>query len=386
MLQLLLAQKPRRERADLLVASQGNAESPPTAAPQELRPPAPARAARAAPSGMLSLLAQPRVLLQQHRAGITHSLGIICQLAPAASSAASQGQRSAAPHRDVPLVEPEGCTICTETLGVSGVGRLDCCDHSFCFHCISQWVKQDSSCPLCKGEVRRLSRVDAAGVQTEEHEVPYRRQSPEGTPEEGSDEEGGSAEEGSEEEGSDDEEMAQPLSGASSSSWSRGPQGRSRRRAPSPSDRVLRPRPSQFVLASPPHPPHLAPGQSGGAAHVAESMIEGHGLFASRDIEAGEEVVRFGAGTEMAAAQWPAHCQGKGLPLWGAFHSGRPGVGVAYDPTWQSMSQRPKWSYLNAASDPNAEMDPTSWPLLVCRAKRRICVGEEICISYGEHP
>ena len=112
-------------------------------------------------------------------------------------------------------------------------------------------------------------------------------------------------------------------------------------------------------------------------------MIQGHGLFASRDIQAGEEVVRFGAGMEMAAARWPAHCQGKGLPLWGAFHSGRPGVGVAYDPTWQSMSQRPKWSYLNAASDPNAEMDPTSWPLLVCRAKRRICVGEEICISLS---
>eukprot|EP00803_Ostreobium_quekettii_P008545 evm.model.scf_3196.1 EVM.evm.TU.scf_3196.1 scf_3196:7903-12257(-) len=49
------------------------------------------------------------------------------------------------------------CGICFDE-GVADVGMLDCCEHTFCFNCISRWMEEESRCPFCKEEVKRLTR------------------------------------------------------------------------------------------------------------------------------------------------------------------------------------------------------------------------------------
>lgn len=41
------------------------------------------------------------------------------------------------------------CGICLTEEEVER-GKLDCCDHFFCFGCIMEWSKVESRCPTCK--------------------------------------------------------------------------------------------------------------------------------------------------------------------------------------------------------------------------------------------
>jgi hypothetical protein len=48
------------------------------------------------------------------------------------------------------------CMICLSDCGKSIRGKIDCCDHHFCFICIMEWAKIESRCPACK---RRFSTI-----------------------------------------------------------------------------------------------------------------------------------------------------------------------------------------------------------------------------------
>lgn len=54
--------------------------------------------------------------------------------------------------------EKPTCGICFDN--VSDRGKMDCCDHMFCYTCIKPWLTRSSSCPHCKREVKNLSRTD----------------------------------------------------------------------------------------------------------------------------------------------------------------------------------------------------------------------------------
>ncbi|KAI6683305.1 hypothetical protein NL676_029218 [Syzygium grande] len=48
------------------------------------------------------------------------------------------------------------CEICLTEEGRAVRGRIDSCDHYFCFVCIMEWAKVESKCPMCK---RRFSAI-----------------------------------------------------------------------------------------------------------------------------------------------------------------------------------------------------------------------------------
>ncbi|PFH32909.1 zinc finger, C3HC4 type (RING finger) domain-containing protein [Besnoitia besnoiti] len=58
----------------------------------------------------------------------------------------------------------EECSVClTELETVNEVATVDDCRHSFCLGCISRWVRQSRSCPLCRGPTTTVSLWKARG-------------------------------------------------------------------------------------------------------------------------------------------------------------------------------------------------------------------------------
>ncbi|KAK9829772.1 hypothetical protein WJX72_007809 [[Myrmecia] bisecta] len=49
------------------------------------------------------------------------------------------------------------CGICHEE-GISEIGELDCCEHSFCHPCITQWAEIETRCPFCKSRFTQIQR------------------------------------------------------------------------------------------------------------------------------------------------------------------------------------------------------------------------------------
>ena len=47
-----------------------------------------------------------------------------------------------------PQSTDQTCPICLDVCSMISV--INCCKHSFCFHCISAWGKITPTCPLCK--------------------------------------------------------------------------------------------------------------------------------------------------------------------------------------------------------------------------------------------
>jgi len=54
---------------------------------------------------------------------------------------------------------PPTCPICIELVNVIR-GRLEC-SHVFCFACVEEWCKRESSCPLCRHQVTSIVKLDA---------------------------------------------------------------------------------------------------------------------------------------------------------------------------------------------------------------------------------
>ncbi|XP_038988117.1 uncharacterized protein LOC103706589 isoform X2 [Phoenix dactylifera] len=72
----------------------------------------------------------------------------------------------------------ETCGICLSDGGRSIRGRIDSCDHYFCFICIMEWAKVESRCPMCKQRFRSIRRPPVPEIFPFERmvEVPVRDQ------------------------------------------------------------------------------------------------------------------------------------------------------------------------------------------------------------------
>jgi hypothetical protein len=57
-----------------------------------------------------------------------------------------------------PAAAPD-CSICFDAITVQG--RLNSCEHPFCFECISTWAEKANVCPLCK---RRFNSITKTAV------------------------------------------------------------------------------------------------------------------------------------------------------------------------------------------------------------------------------
>jgi hypothetical protein len=55
------------------------------------------------------------------------------------------------------------CGICLTEEEVER-GKLDCCNHYFCFGCIMEWAKVESRCPTCKQRFVTVVRPSVPGV------------------------------------------------------------------------------------------------------------------------------------------------------------------------------------------------------------------------------
>lgn len=55
------------------------------------------------------------------------------------------------------------CGICLTEEEVER-GKLDCCDHYFCFGCIMEWAKVESRCPTCKQRFVTVVRPSEPGM------------------------------------------------------------------------------------------------------------------------------------------------------------------------------------------------------------------------------
>ena len=59
------------------------------------------------------------------------------------------------------------CTICLNDVVAIDAGHLPCCEHVFCYTCISQWCQVATSCPLCKREFDAIVRRRGDGMPGE---------------------------------------------------------------------------------------------------------------------------------------------------------------------------------------------------------------------------
>ncbi|KAJ6854327.1 PHD and RING finger domain-containing protein-like [Iris pallida] len=55
------------------------------------------------------------------------------------------------------------CGICLSDAGRSVRGRIDSCDHRFCFLCIMEWARVETRCPMCKQRFCSIRRPSSAG-------------------------------------------------------------------------------------------------------------------------------------------------------------------------------------------------------------------------------
>ncbi|KAL6973526.1 hypothetical protein U1Q18_027713 [Sarracenia purpurea var. burkii] len=74
--------------------------------------------------------------------------------------------------------ESRSCGICLSEDGKTIRGKIDSCDHYFCFVCIMEWAKVESRCPMCKRRFTAIRRPPKFGVFLAERvvNVPVRDQ------------------------------------------------------------------------------------------------------------------------------------------------------------------------------------------------------------------
>ncbi|CAM6112675.1 unnamed protein product [Calypogeia fissa] len=82
------------------------------------------------------------------------------------------------PHSNGATPKEQICGICLSE-GGNERGKLDCCDHFFCFACIMEWSKVESRCPMCKQRFVTVMRPAVSGVsrsRTRSFSIPTRDQ------------------------------------------------------------------------------------------------------------------------------------------------------------------------------------------------------------------
>lgn len=73
---------------------------------------------------------------------------------------------------------PDRCAICFLDDVKVARGKIDCCDHYYCFLCIKEWAKTESRCPMCRRRFSTIRRPPKHGVFVRERvvKVPLRDQ------------------------------------------------------------------------------------------------------------------------------------------------------------------------------------------------------------------
>lgn len=85
-------------------------------------------------------------------------------------------ERAASPQVDDAIEQV--CGICLTEEGEER-GKLDCCDHYFCFGCIMEWAKVESRCPACKQRFVTIVRPALRRVPRSQQcifRIPHRNQ------------------------------------------------------------------------------------------------------------------------------------------------------------------------------------------------------------------
>lgn len=74
--------------------------------------------------------------------------------------------------------EKDECGICLTVQGINVRGKLDCCDHYYCFPCILEWAKVETRCPTCRQRFSTISRpcTSSVGYRGRTVRVPTRNQ------------------------------------------------------------------------------------------------------------------------------------------------------------------------------------------------------------------
>lgn len=80
-----------------------------------------------------------------------------------------------------PLIDDNPCSICVICFSDDGKaerGKLDSCDHYFCFVCIMEWARIESRCPACKGRFTVVHRIakDICRLRERIVNIPMRNQ------------------------------------------------------------------------------------------------------------------------------------------------------------------------------------------------------------------
>lgn len=60
--------------------------------------------------------------------------------------------------------EKDECGICLTAQDINPRGKLDCCDHYFCFACILEWARVETRCPACRQRFSTISRPCSSPV------------------------------------------------------------------------------------------------------------------------------------------------------------------------------------------------------------------------------
>ena len=60
------------------------------------------------------------------------------------------------------------CSICLECISVATTGRVEMsCSHTFHLKCIGKWLKNNSSCPLCRNKPSEMETLEEAPLAYE---------------------------------------------------------------------------------------------------------------------------------------------------------------------------------------------------------------------------
>ncbi|KAI8019580.1 PHD and RING finger domain-containing protein 1 [Camellia lanceoleosa] len=100
---------------------------------------------------------------------------------PPSSPSSSKGKDLLICNESTTLFDSESqcCGICLSEDGMVAIrGKIDSCDHYFCFVCIMEWAKVESRCPMCKRRFSSIRRPPRDGVFLAERvvNVPVRDQ------------------------------------------------------------------------------------------------------------------------------------------------------------------------------------------------------------------
>jgi hypothetical protein len=71
--------------------------------------------------------------------------------------------------------DDHSCGICHDVY-VNVKGTIDCCEHTFCYPCISKWAQIESKCPFCRVRFSIVRKVASDGYIVSEEHVPVRDQ------------------------------------------------------------------------------------------------------------------------------------------------------------------------------------------------------------------